>query len=428
MTAGVATGGRRGRKLLVAAAALLLAVAISWFTLTSAAPSTPAPPAPSADAVVAGRDAYRQLRNAQGNRGGVPVTLGVAQLAGLSAVASHGFRPDRLAIAIEGRQVVVRASHHLRFGRWLNITMRSEGPSRGFPRAHLKLGLWTLPAWLSRWALDAGRLVLSLRAEVPPLDVMVRNFRVERGSVSALISLPGKSGLVDQMASAVAEPVDRASVLRIYCALSRLQQKKPSGDFAEQVRRAFGLDPEGVNRADFNRAAFVALGMFAVDERVGDFAQLSPADLGRCRTAVEPTAIYGRQDWPKHWALSAAIAVGAGTQLSEAAGEWKELADSLARQSQFAIGDPAGFSMADLAANRAGFRTARAAWQADHADRIGAALAHATAEQLLPAELIRREDAFSNAAFVKRYGGLDDPRFKQRVREIDAVLDARGLH
>ena len=24
--------------------------------------------------------------------------------------------------------------------------------------------------------------------------------------------------------------------------------------------------------------------------------------------------------------------------------------------------------------------------------------------------------------------GLDDPRFKQRVREIDAVLDAKGLH
>jgi hypothetical protein len=141
-----------------------------------------------------------------------------------------------------------------------------------------------------------------------------------------------------------------------------------------------------------------------------------------------PTAIYGRQDWPKHWALSAAIAVGAGAQLSEAAGEWKELGDSLARQSQFAIGDPSGFSMADLAADRAGFRTARAAWQAEGAERMAAALAHATPDQLLPAELVRREDALSNASFIKRYGGLDDPRFKQRVREIDAVLDARGLH
>ena len=38
------------------------------------------------------------------------------------------------------------------------------------------------------------------------------------------------------------------------------------------------------------------------------------------------------------------------------------------------------------------------------------------------------EDALSNAMFVKRYGGIDDSRFKERVREIDAVLAAKGLH
>jgi hypothetical protein len=273
-----------------------------------------------------------------------------------------------------------------------------------------------------------GRLYLRRKVDVPPLDVLVRNFKVDRLTVSALVSLPGKSGLVHQMASAVAEPVDRASVLRIYCALSDRQRRKPSGDFAEQVRRAFSLDNPGATRVDSNRAAFVALGMFTVDERVGDFAQLSPADLGKCLITAVPTSIYGRQDWPKHWALSGAIAAGAGTQLSEAAGEWKELADSLAHQSQFAIADPSGFSMADLAANRAGFKTARAAWQADSAGRMAAALAHATPQQLLPAELVRREDALSNASFVKRYGGVDDPRFRQKVREIDVVLDAKALH
>jgi hypothetical protein len=365
---------------------------------------------------------------AQGNAAGVPVTLGSAQLEGLSAVASHGFRPDRLVVSLEGRQAVVRASHHLPFGRWLNLTMRAEGPSQGFPRVWLKIGMWKLPPRISRWAVQAARLYLRRRAEVPPLDDMVRNFNVADGSVSALVSLPGKSGVVDQMASAVSGSVARTAVLRIYCALSDLQRQKPSGDFAEQVRRAFSLDPQSASQVDFNRAAFVALAMFGVDDRVGDFAQLAPSDLGKCRTPPVESAIHGRRDWPKHWALSAAIAVGAGTQLSEAAGEWKELADSLARQSRFAIGDPTGFSMADLAADRAGFRTARAAWQPDAASRMANGLAHATPEQLLPHELVRREEALGNAAFVKRYGGLDDPRFKQRVREIDAVIDAKGLH
>src|SRR5205085_2539701 len=152
------------------------------------------------------------------------------------------------------------------------------------------------------------------------------------------------------------------------------------------------------------------------------------ADFGKCRIPEVPMASYSRRDWPRHWALSAAIAASAGTQLSEAAGEWKELADSLSGQPHIVIDDPGGFSMADLSADRAGFRTARAAWQTDGAERMAAALAHARPEQLLPPELVRREEALSNSLFVKRYGGLDDPRFKQRVRQIDAVIDANGLH
>jgi hypothetical protein len=331
-------------------------------------------------------------------------------------------------MSVKGGQAMLRGSHRLPLGRWLNVTLRAEGPSQGFPRVRLQVGIWQLPPRLSRWALQVGRLYLRRRAEVPPLDEMVHNFTVRGATVTALVSLPGKSGLVNEMASAVAEPIDRASVLRIYCALSNVQRKKPSNDFAEQVRRAFSIEPQGASRPDFNRAAFVALAIFGVDQRVGDFAQISPADLGKCRIPEVQTAIYGRTDWPKHWALSAAIAVGAGTQLSEAAGEWKELADSLSGQAHIVIDDPSGFSMADLSADRAGFRTARAAWQVGGAELMAAALAHATPEQLLPPELVRREEALSNALFVKRYGGLDDPRFKQRVREIDAIIDAKGLH
>ena len=423
-----ATGGKSGRRLLIAAVGLLLLCVLLWFTVTSPGPTIAAPAAPDAQAVASGRAAYRQLRAAQGNRQGVPLTLGPADLSGLSAVASHGFRPDRLLLSVEAGQAVVRASHRLPFGRWLNLTLQAEGPSQGFPRVRLQVGIWELPPTLSRWALQVGRLYLRRRSDVPPLDEIVRSFKVEGATVSALVSLPAKSGVVNEMASAVAEPIDRASVLRIYCALSDAQRKKPSTDFAEQVRRAFSVDPAGAPRADFNRAAFVALAIFGVDEQVGDFAQITPADLGKCRMPGPPMAIYNRSDWPKHWALSAAIAVGAGTQLSEAAGEWKELADSLSGQPHIVIDDPSGFSMADLSADRAGFRTARAAWQADGADRMAQALARATPEQLLPAELVRREEALSNALFVKRYGGLDDPRFKQRVREIDAVIDAKGLH
>lgn len=417
----------RGRTLGVIAATLVVVSLVLWFTLTSSQPLIPMRAAPTAEEVGAGRDAYRQIRAGRGDKRGTPVVLGPEQLAGLGAVASHGFRPDRLNLSTDGPVLVARASRHLPLGRWLNVTLRAESPSTGFPTTRMKIGLWSLPPLLSRWALEAARWVIERRVEVPPLNAMVRNFSVQRGTVRAFVSLPGKSGLVDEMASAVAEPIDRDQVVRVYCALARQQRQAPTSDFAEQVHRAFSLDPEGASRSDFNRAAFVALGILLVDERVADFAQLSPADLGHCRMPVVSTSIYGRYDWPKHWTLSSAIAVGAGVQLSEAAGEWKELADSLARQSQFAIGDPSGFSMADLAADRAGFQAARAAVQPDSAERLAGELAKASPQQLLPHELIEREDGLPNAEFVRRYGGVDDPRFKARVQQIDAVLGRTGL-
>jgi len=421
-------GERRwGRRLAVTATVLVLIGLVLWFTVTSPGPSMPQPAAPTAQEVGGGRDAYRQLRAARGNKAGMLLILGPVQLAGLGAVASHGFRPDRLKLSAHGRSFVLEANRHLPLGRWLNVTLTAESPSRGFPVSRLEVGLWSLPPRLSRWALEVGRWFLSRRVEVPPLDVMVRNFTVRGGTVQALIRLPGKAGLVDQMAGAVAQPVDKDEVIRIYCALADRQRKAPSSDFAEQMHRAFSLPSGDLSRTETNRAAFIALGILLVDDRVADFAELSPGELRHCRAPVIPVTIYGRQDWPKHWTLSAAIAVGAGTQLSEAAGEWKELADSLARQSQFAIGDPSGFSMADLAADRAGFGAAQAASRPDSADRVASALSKATAGQLLPNRLVQKEDGLSNSAFVKRYGGVDDARFKARVEGIDAVLDTTGL-
>lgn len=420
-------GARRGKRLALLAGALAVIALVLVFTVTSSQPIVPSRAAPTAEEVGAGRDAYHQLREARGNKGGNSVVLGPAQLAGLSAVASHGFRPDGLRLGTEGSAFVVEASHHLPLGRWLNVTLRADGPSMQFPRTHLKIGVWSLPPLLSRWALQVGRWLIERRVEVPPLDHLVRNFSVQGGTVRALISLPGKMGLVDQMAGAVAVPIDGDQVIRIYCGLTERQRRQPSSDFAEQVRRAFSIDPQGVAQADFNRAAFIALGVLLVDQRVADFAQVSGEDLGHCRIPTVPASIYGRFDWTKHWTLSAGISAGAGVQLSEAAGEWKELADSLSRQSQFAVGDPSGFSMADLAADRAGFQAATAAVQQDDAERLAIELAKAAPERLLPQELVKREDGLTNAEFVKRYGGVDDPRFKARVREIDVVLAKSGL-
>ncbi|HMJ06004.1 MAG TPA: hypothetical protein VK474_07085 [Chthoniobacterales bacterium] len=418
----------RKRRFWIAAAVLAGSCVAPWFLLTSPAPVVPLRPAPTAEQVGAGRDAYRKLRGAKGDRNGKWVTLGPAQLDGLGALASHGLRPDRVNILSHGSAVIFQASRPLVLGRWVNITLSASGASEGFPKTHLKIGAVSLPPRLSRLAIESARSILRLRgADVPPLDQLVRKFSVQNGGVSALIRLPRKSGVIDEMAGAVALPVDSKAVVRVYCALADRQRKKPSAQFADQVHRAFSLNVGESSQVDFNRAAFIALGMLLVDQRVGDFAPAATRQVDRCRIAVIPTSIYGRFDWTKHWTLSAAIAAGAGAQLSAAAGEWKELADSLDKNSQVSLRDPSGFSMADLAADRAGFRTAVAAVNAAKARSVARKLAAATAEQLLPHVLIEREEGLTSAEFVSRYGGVDDARFKARVRVIDQVLDRNGV-
>ena len=418
---------RWGRRLGIAAGVLLALVLVAWFAFTSPAPLFSQPPAPTAAEVGAGRAAYWQLRDSRGRAGKV-VSFTPAHLAGLGAVASDGFAPDRLRVRTRGRSIVAEASHQLPLGRWLNVTATAEAPSKTFPDTRIKVGAVSFPPWLSRAGIEVVRLLLLARGtDVPPLEWAVRDFAIKEGTVSARLQLPGKMGLVDQLAGVVSTgDVNEADVVRTYCALADSQRKRKSEDFAEQVRRAFAVDPGG-DAAAANKASFIALAMLLVDERAGDFAGEARAASKDCRVPAPAASLHGRQDSAKHWAVSAALAVGAGVQLSEAVGEWKELADSLEARSEFAAGDPTGFSMSDVAADRAGFLTATAAARRGQAAPMRRALARVTAEELLPGALLAEKDGMRNAEFVQRYGGIDDPRYKARVREIDAVLERSPL-
>lgn len=408
-------------------AVLLLTPVVLWFALTSSHPLVPERAAPTAEQVGAGRDVYRQLIIG-GKRPGVVLVLGPAQLDGLGALVSHAFRPDALTMQVRGDALRLAGTHRLPLGRWLNMSATAEAQRAGFPRMRITIGTVTLPPLVSRWAMQLGRFLLNLRgANIPPLDQIVQQLSVAGGTATLTASPEASWALVNRTAGVVEVSVNAEDVVSAYCSLTALQRRSPSGDFAEQVRRAFSLPVGGGSRADFNRATFIALGMLLVDQSVGDYANAPHDQVKRCAIPPVSTSIYYRTDWPLHWTLSAAIAAGGGVQLSEAFGEWKELADSLARQSRFALGDPSGFSMADLAADRAGFGTARAAVQPDRSEEIARRLSQAKPEQLIPQALVEREDGLTNADFIHRYGGLDDPRFKARAKEIDAMLEKTGL-
>lgn len=415
------------RRLLLLVAAMLIALVL---LLTSGRPDVPTAGTVTAEQVGAGRAAVLQLPTSFGaSHASSRIRYGKPELDGIGALVSHGFAPDRLALAIRGDRLVASASRPLVLGRWLNLQVTAQGAGKRFPLVHVRVGAVPLPAGLSRRLLEIARWVANRRGlDLPPLDRLVHTVSIRDGVVVATVRLPARDALVDRLNTLDSDPVDAVAVARLYCGLAVAQRRAPSDQLTTHLHRAFAGAAAQSYPAAYNRAAFVALAMLVVDPRVGDLAGNAQAATDRCRVPPVAVTIHGRADLPMHWALSAALSAGAGGQLARAMGEWKELADSLAKQSSFAVGDPTGFSFVDLSADRSGFTIARAATAPADAARVAARLAAASAQDILPISLLARQERLDNAAFVRAYGSIDDPRYAAMVARIDAVLARDAIH
>jgi hypothetical protein len=417
----------KSRLLWVSATIAILAF-VAAYVLTDSSPSAGARNAPTALQVGAGRDAVYQLKaSPEALAGAGQIRFGPAQLDGLSALASDGFQPGRLDMHVKERAFYVTASYPLPLKRWLNVNFVASEQSKGFPRIYTTIGSLKLQPPLSRFVFDIARSILRFRGvDVPPLDRMVRAFSVGDNYVTASVSLPRKGGLVDHLAGA-GNRVDADVVAARYCRLAKLQSDNPQSDFALQVNRAFSVDRPSKATPLNNQATFIALAMIVVDQRVGYLVDVNEPRIARCTFPRVPITLHGREDLPKHWALSAALAAGTNSQLAKSMGEWKEMADSLSKQSEFQLGDPSGFSFVDLSSDRSGLSAAKLANSVDHASTMAQRLSAVTATQLLPLELLGYPEGLTDRDFSRTYGAVDDPRYAKIVRNIDDALDSGGL-
>jgi hypothetical protein len=195
----------------------------------------------------------------------------------------------------------------------------------------------------------------------------------------------------------------------------------PAGEarFGAMLQTAFApRSPRTTDAIQQNRAAILALGIALGHERLAPFAGLHPEDelVRAARLLSQGATLRGREDWPRHYAVSAALAALGSPLVSDAAGLLKEELDALTHGS--------GFSFGDLAADRAGTRFASAATHSEAA---------AKAMQLRLQRGFAPDDFFPPAAdlpenltvdqFRALYGGVGSQHYRQKVREIEARLD-----
>jgi hypothetical protein len=197
----------------------------------------------------------------------------------------------------------------------------------------------------------------------------------------------------------------------------------PAGDerFGALLQTVFAPMPATTTRpaaVEHNRAAILALGIALGHERLARYAGLERhSELVRAAVAVRAgTTLRGREDWVRHYCLSAALAVVEHAVISDAGGLLKEELDALTHGS--------GFSFGDLAADRAGVRFTRAATYSEPAALAMQARlqnGYAAADFFPPAA--DWPERLTLEQFRRAYGGVGTQRYRHTVRAIDTRLN-----
>lgn len=360
---------------------------------------------------------WAQIKSAQGETA-EEVYLDNRMIKGLAALASDATRLARFAGEIKGGKLSGAASIALPAGLWINLSVTMSGEHSGLPPLYLQVGRVSLPSAAGRWLLGGARSILRFKgANIPPLDGMVQYLHISEQNVIARLSLPHESGIVDGVIATAGTNVNDEMVREVYCRLSDAQVSNPANDLSEVVRRTFNQTPS-VASEEYIRAAFIALSFHVVGRQAEGLAPEAARLTKRCPRFYQDIQLHERSDLAKHWAFSAALAVVLGEQAATNLGEWKELNDSGAKGS--------GFSFVDIAADRAGLRTALHSLDPASAQRVIRKLGRATETDLLPPALLHAPESLPEVQFKKRFGGVGQERYRRAISFIDQELAQSG--
>ena len=337
--------------------------------------------------------------------------------------------PDRKAqVEFDTEYATFSMSARLPGRRYLNVVSGTEvsiddGRLRVLTDA-LRIGRLDLPSWLLRalspavaHAVAADRRVKSALAPIRTLSIEPSSARlayghaeVPKGFVADLFHGEG-SGSEDL-------PVAQAHARHLVEVAARLPSEGEAR-FGAALQAAFTYARERSGKGDpvlENRGAVLALGILIGHWRVQTLVGpvLDKESLQAGLHAYRGLTLRRRNDWTKHFMVSASLTVLSAGTVSDATGLFKEELDA---------DGGSGFSFGDLVADRSGTNFAQAATRDEAAAR---------AMQTRLAAGFRVDDFFPPAAdlpegmqdaeFQARYGGVGGAEYRRVVEEIERRL------
>ena len=297
-------------------------------------------------------------------------------------------------------------------GPWLNLRLRLA-ETAGMPTlTELRVGHMALPPALARAATPLLLRHLGV-ADGPALaDELLRWVKFMPGQMHLVYAWPQGAGgrVVEALLPAGEQQRLRAYSDRLVeLTHTRSRPLRWEVPLSELLGPMFMLARQrsaaGGDAVAENRAAIVALTFFANGRSLGSVLPAARAWPQPRRMRV---VLSGRDDFPLHFLISAALAVETTLPLARQVGLFKELKDSRGGS---------GFSFNDVAANMAGTRFGEAAMRDPSA--LQRRLAGGVEEALFMPAVADLPEFMAEDEFLRRFGGIGAPAYAQQMTEIE---------
>lgn len=304
------------------------------------------------------------------------------------------------------------------FGRFVNVdaTLRDAG---AIPRVErLRIGRMPVPAPLADRLVREGlqRLAGTGRGALVADAVKA----VSIGERRLAVTYVWTDAMTARARSVLLAPEDQARLRIYHDRLVQVSATAPASvSLADLMPPLFRLASErgaGESIARENRAAILVLALYVNGKGL---AEIVSAAAQWPRAAPRRVTLAGRDDFPRHFLISAVIAAEAGSPLADAVGLQKEIEDARGGS---------GFSFNDIGADRAGTRFGEVAVQSPaRAAALARTIAAGVREGDFMPDVADLPEFMQEAEFRRRYGGIGAPAYNATMAAIEARVASLPL-
>lgn len=320
-------------------------------------------------------------------------------------------------VVIEKGRAMIEGSLQLPdnpLGRYLNLKLEFR-QSDSLPEIdHMMLGKLWIPGILAERLVGYGVVTMQPTVDWQAFGNIVRHVYFQPRQV--IVTYRWQADLPAKLRGSLLSVADQNRIEVYQRRLAELsQQNAGSLNLPALTRPMFQLAKQRSIDGDAvaeNRAAILVLTFYVNRMSLYKIVNQSnswPRPLWRTVT------LSGREDFTKHYLVSALLAAYSGTPLADAVGVFKEIEDSRGGS---------GFSFNDIAADRAGTRMGELAVDKNSgAKKIQTLLAAAQESDIMPATADLPE-FMPEAEFERRFGGIDGWAYRQMMAEIEKRVEA----